>query len=138
MAVQWRHHGLTIRGPSEEDITLAEREWNQASCDYSPHGGIAAVTEDEEEDGPGVGGAMDDEVEEDGEMVEAVEEVLAERDRLEGEGERRAGMEDHERRMGLSPGPRGLNPIGLNPISEGEEEPDGGMVEEEGEGWYTE
>ncbi|KAL1741682.1 hypothetical protein HDZ31DRAFT_44895 [Schizophyllum fasciatum] len=42
VAVQWRHHGLDVRGPSEENITLAEEEWAQASCDYNPHRDIAA------------------------------------------------------------------------------------------------
>ena len=135
--MQWRHNGLDVRGPSAAEIARAEEEWTQASCDYSPHRGLfAAADEEEEEDGPGIGGAIDDEVEGDGEMVEAIEEVLAERDRLEGESEGRAGSEERAQRVELTTRLGGLESAGLNAISE--EEGLEGMPGEGEEGWYTE
>ncbi|KAL1743148.1 hypothetical protein HDZ31DRAFT_65300 [Schizophyllum fasciatum] len=72
-AVQWHRHGLIIRGPSDEELAAAILDWSSASCDpdHTFGGG------DDEEDGPGVGGNMDDEVDDGGGLEEAVEDFVS-------------------------------------------------------------
>ena len=79
MAALWQRQGLPVRGPPQAQLDAANIEWMNASCDPVQLEGTAAASgeEGEEEEGPGVGGEVDDEVDEDEELVEAVEDVVA-------------------------------------------------------------
>ncbi|KAI5821665.1 hypothetical protein K523DRAFT_359091 [Schizophyllum commune Tattone D] len=82
IAVQWEQRHLQVRGPSDVQLAVARADWAAASCDAQLHANLqdpfldASVEEEEEEEGLGVGGEVDDEVDDDEEFVDAVQDIV--------------------------------------------------------------